>query len=215
MKTDTYSRVFEVADALLASGVRPTQHNVREQLGKGSASTIHKALGEWWSTVGERLQQGRSYPDLPDNLSEAMISWWQNAVEQSRRQFEGQQDEAARLIKKTRREHADAIDELQQQQAVTLKRLDQQLEHYQQLQQQQQELEKDRRALEQRVLEAEADANERGRELKIQAGVITKLENQNEKMRQQLASSEQQQLLLENQNLRALVAELDSKYSKG
>ncbi|MEH6649835.1 MAG: DNA-binding protein [Motiliproteus sp.] len=215
MKPDTYSRVFEVADALLASGVRPTQHNVREQLGKGSASTIHKALSEWWSTVGERLQQGRRYPDLPDSLSEAMISWWQNAVDQSRRQFEGQQDQAARQLKKNRQENAEVIEKAQIQQQETLTRLDQQLERYQQLQQQQHELEADRRTLEQRVLEAETTATELKHELKIQTGVISKLEAENERVRQQLANTDQQQLLQENKNLRALVAQLDSKYNQG
>ncbi len=213
MKSDTYSRVFEVADRLLAEGIRPTQQNVRDRLGKGSTSTIHKALGEWWQTVGQRLQQGRSYPDLPEALSEAMIDWWQMAVDRSRKDFEGQRDQSARKIKALRQEHADAIAQLHAQQSENLAKLAQQMERYQQLQQQLHDQAQDRIELEQRVLKAESSSADIVREGKIQAGVIARLEAENEDLRQQLSDSAQRKLQQDNDNLRTLVAELDSKYN--
>ncbi|MFT5721832.1 MAG: hypothetical protein ACI9W6_002148 [Motiliproteus sp.] len=222
MKSDTYSRVFEVADSLLAEGVRPTQQNVRDRLGKGSLSTIHKALGEWWQTLGQRLQRGRDYPDLPDGLSEMMISWWQNAVDRSRREFEGQQDQAQRQLKAVRVSHRDEIELQQTRLSEVLDKLSQQVGQQQQLYQQLHEAGQDRLALEQRVLNAESNALELMREAKINAGVITRLESENDLLRQQLkgqhsASGDEalQASLQENTNLRALVAELDSKYNKG
>lgn len=214
MKTDTYSKVFEVADSLLAEGVRPTQQNVRDRLGKGSTSTIHKALGEWWQTVGQRLQQGRNYPDLPDALSGAMIDWWHTAVDRSRRDFEGQRDQQVRQIKALKEEQADAIAKLRHQQSATLDKLSVQIERYQQLQQQLLDQAADRLELEQRVLKSESKAVEMTRESKIQTGVIERLEAENSKLRQQLSVSEQRKLQHDNDNLRALVANLDSKYSK-
>ncbi len=213
MKSDTYSRVFEVADRLLAEGIRPTQQNVRDRLGKGSTSTIHKALGEWWQTVGQRLQQGRSYPDLPEALSEAMIDWWQMAVDRSRKDFEGQRDQSARKIKALRQEHADAIAQLHAQQSENLAKLAQQMERYQLLQQQLHDQAQDRIELEQRVLKAESSSADIVREGKIQAGVIARLEAENEDLRQQLSDSAQRKLQQDNDNLRTLVAELDSKYN--
>ncbi|MFT6916388.1 MAG: hypothetical protein ACJAWL_002723 [Motiliproteus sp.] len=221
MKSDTYSRVFEVADSLLAEGVRPTQQNVRDRLGKGSLSTIHKALGEWWQTLGQRLQQGRDYPDLPDGLSEMMITWWQNAVDRSRREFEGQQDQAKRQLKALRGSHRDEIGLQQIRLTEVLDKLSQQVELQQQLYRQLHDAGQDRLALEQRVLNAESNAAELMREAKISAGVISRLESEGDQLRQRLkrqhdasGDAAMQALLQENTNLRALVAELDSKYSK-
>jgi hypothetical protein len=214
MKSDTYSRVFEVADNLLAEGVRPTQSNVREQLGKGSTSTIHKALGEWWQTVGQRLKQGRSYPDLPDPLSDAMIGWWRDAVDLSRRDFEGQRDQSARKINTLRQEHADVITQLRAQQSATLDKLALQMERYQQLQQQLQEQAQDRLELEQRVLHAESNSVEMIRENKVQAGVIERLEEESDTLRRQQSDSVQHRLQQENDNLRTLVADLDNRYNR-
>lgn len=221
MKSDTYSRVFEVADSLLAEGVRPTQQNVRDRLGKGSVSTIHKALGEWWQTLGQRLQQGRSYPDLPDPLSEAMISWWHTAVDRSRRESEGQHDQAQRQLKALRATHRDELEQHQTRLTEVLDKLALQVEQQQQLYQQLHEAGLDRLALEQRVRSAEADAAELQREAKVQTSVINRLESENDQLRQQLkrqqaesGSEALQQLQQENSNLRALVADLDSKYSQ-
>ncbi len=221
MKSDTYSRVFEVADSLLAEGIRPTQQNVRERLGKGSLSTIHKALGEWWQTLGQRLHQGRHYPDLPEPLSEAMISWWQTAVDRSRREFEGQQDQAQRQLKALRASHREELEQHQAKLSGVLDKLSQQVDLQQQLYQQLHELGQDRLALEQRVLGAESSAAEWVREAKVNAEVIRRLESENDQLRQQLKRQSSapvdealQQLQQENNNLRALVADLDSKYSQ-
>jgi len=221
MKSDTYSRVFEVADTLLAEGIRPTQQNVRDRLGKGSVSTIHKALGEWWQTLGQRLQQGRQYPDLPDLLSEAMIAWWHSAVDRSRREFEGQQDQARRHLKALRESHREELEQHQTTLSGVLDKLSQQVEQQQQLYQQLHEAGQDRLALEKRVLAAESCAAELAREIKVNIGVVSRLESENDQLRQQLkrqsstsADAILQKLRQENSNLRALVADLDSKYSQ-
>tara|TARA_B100000424_G_scaffold270992_1_gene272028 strand:+ start:20003 stop:21139 length:1137 start_codon:yes stop_codon:yes gene_type:complete len=41
------SRVFSIADKLKSMGVQPSNHNVREQLGRGSFSKISPLLREW------------------------------------------------------------------------------------------------------------------------------------------------------------------------
>ena len=218
MKSDTYSRVFDIADSLLAEGVRPTQQNVRERLGKGSLSTINKALGEWWQTLGQRLQKGREYPDLPDQLADAMISWWHTAVDRSRREFEGQYDQAQRQLKALRAAHRAELELQQDKLAEVLGKLSQQIDQQQQLYLQLHEAGQDRLALEQRVFNAEATVTDMQREAKVNEGVVTRLEADNEKLRQQLKlttpeNQEWLELKQENSNLRALVADLDSKYS--
>ncbi|MEH6473886.1 MAG: DNA-binding protein, partial [Halopseudomonas sp.] len=193
---------------------------VRERLGKGSVSTIHKALGEWWQTLGKRLQQGRDYPELPDVLSEAMISWWHNAVDRSRREFEGQHDQQLRQLKALKTSHRGEVEQVQNKLSETLDKLSQQVEQQQQLYQQLHEAGQDRLALEQRVLNAESEAAELKRESKVLASVIGRLEADSEQLRQQLKRQAEpsgkalQQLQQENVNLRALVADLDTKYSR-
>src|SRR5690349_14146348 len=65
-KSDTHSRVIEVADQLLEEGVRPTQQNVRERLGSGSLTTINRALNDWWHTLAQRISRRNEHPELPE-----------------------------------------------------------------------------------------------------------------------------------------------------
>lgn len=79
-KSDTAERVLQVADRLLEQGVRPTQQNVREQLGSGSISTINRALNEWWQQLGARIKENRDRPDLPDPVVDTANKLWQQAL---------------------------------------------------------------------------------------------------------------------------------------
>lgn len=71
------------ADELLAEGIRPTVVNVRDRIGRGSASTINAALQEWWAGLSQRLADARSQPDLPAPLVDAMRQLWDAALAQA------------------------------------------------------------------------------------------------------------------------------------
>lgn len=79
-KSDTAERVLQVADRLLEQGIRPTQQNVREQLGSGSISTINRALNEWWQHLGARIKENRERPDLPEPVIDTANKLWQQAL---------------------------------------------------------------------------------------------------------------------------------------
>ncbi|WP_421863039.1 DNA-binding protein [Motiliproteus sp.] len=215
MKSDTYSLVFEAADALLAEGVRPTQQGVRERLGKGSLSTINKALNDWWQMLGQRLQQGRHYPDLPEPLADAMEQWWRQAVESARKEFELQQDRQQRATKALNQQQSEQRQQLQDQLSQALDKLAAEVSNSGELQQQLRERDKELHQLERRVLDAEQRSRELQQEAQVQQAVIDKLEATNEGLRRQQASagSEQRALQQENKQLRLLVEQLDRKYA--
>lgn len=211
MKSDTYLQVFEIADRLLADGVRPTQQAVRDQLGKGSLTTINKALGDWWRSLGERLTAGNRYPDLPDSLATAMVAWWQQALDQSRSEFELQQDRLIRDKRALKDQHRQQLDELQAQLARSLENQTAQVVAQQTLQQQLDDARKEQLGLERRVLEAEQRAQQAAYDLKVQAAIQAKLEQQ---LKLQGGSKRSSELQQENANLKALVEELDQKYNQ-
>ena len=43
----TYDEVAAIADQIVAGGAEPTIRNVRDRLGRGSYSTIHRHLTAW------------------------------------------------------------------------------------------------------------------------------------------------------------------------
>jgi len=87
MKQNTYQKVFEVADRLLSEGQRPTQQNVRNQLGSGSLTTINKALNDWWQNLGERLCSQGQRPDIPEPVFDSANALWQQALAYAEHQF--------------------------------------------------------------------------------------------------------------------------------
>ncbi|MBY4677216.1 DNA-binding protein [Marinobacterium arenosum] len=96
--SDTYQRTFEVADALMEQGIRPTQQKVREKLGSGSISTINKALGDWWQQLGQRLRDQRTVPGLPDPVAETASKLWQQALGYAERSYKEQSEAFARQV---------------------------------------------------------------------------------------------------------------------
>lgn len=59
------SRVFSIADKLKSMGVQPSNHNVREQLGRGSFSKISPLLREW-----KEQQASAEHIIVPPTISE-------------------------------------------------------------------------------------------------------------------------------------------------
>ena len=85
-QTDTAAQSRAIALDLLKQGIRPTVKRVREQLGStGSDTTVHNTLeNEFWPEIGRRL----SYPDWPDQLTEAIQTLWQLAIDKAQGGFD-------------------------------------------------------------------------------------------------------------------------------
>lgn len=84
MSVSTQERVFQAADELLAQGVKPSQQLIREKIGRGSATTIHRALNEWWHNLGRRLvRHEEDSGDIPAPVRLAFIELWQIACKQA------------------------------------------------------------------------------------------------------------------------------------
>ena len=81
--------VSAAADALLASGVRPTIERVRQQLGRGSPNTVAPMLETWFAGLGKRL--GMSAADggeghMPAAASQALSKLWDAALLAARKE---------------------------------------------------------------------------------------------------------------------------------
>jgi hypothetical protein len=89
MKTgsDTRQKVYAAADQLLEQGLRPTQQNVRELIGSGSLTTINKALGDWWQTLGERISRRNQHPELPEAVLNSAGKLWDQALAYAEQRF--------------------------------------------------------------------------------------------------------------------------------
>lgn len=72
--------VSAAADQLVAAGVRPNTERVRSALGRGSPNTIAPLLEQWWSELGERLNQRLALPELPEAVATAFAETWALAV---------------------------------------------------------------------------------------------------------------------------------------
>lgn len=75
----TETNVFEAADALVASGERPTVERIRAHLGTGSPNTVTRHLEAWWGGLGTRLQAQRAsanLPQAPAEVASLASQWW-------------------------------------------------------------------------------------------------------------------------------------------
>lgn len=88
LPTDTRAAVKDVADQLLADGVRPSVKLVRERLGRGSDTTIAGALKDWWQELAERLFDQQRRPGVPEPVWEAVNGLWQAALDQAVKTFD-------------------------------------------------------------------------------------------------------------------------------
>lgn len=106
----TESDVHTAADALVASGERPTVERIRAHLGTGSPNTVTRWLETWWKNLGLRLQPKRpDLKDAPAALAELAGQWWALALQHARESVLEELAEAKQSL-------ADEIDELRVQQ---------------------------------------------------------------------------------------------------
>lgn len=81
----TESDVHGAADALVASGERPTVERIRAHLGTGSPNTVVRWLDTWWQGLGMRLRTDHQARIASANLPEAVAAlagqWWSLALE--------------------------------------------------------------------------------------------------------------------------------------
>lgn len=83
----------EAAFEMLMAGTKPSVQKIREQLGKGSDKTILDGLNEFWSELGNLIQDWRTYPKIPDELAKSMSEWWHLAMKQSHLSLETERKE--------------------------------------------------------------------------------------------------------------------------
>ncbi|WP_173506027.1 DNA-binding protein [Marinobacterium sp. xm-d-579] len=119
MTSITREQVYEIADELLRQGIKPTQQNVRDRLGSGSLTTINKALNEWWSGLGQRLDAQASGYDLPEPVIKLASKIWTDAIAYANRASESKHKEADEERKKLT-EELSTIDSKYTQQIVDL-----------------------------------------------------------------------------------------------
>lgn len=79
--------VWQVADALLLEGGRPTIERVRQKLGRGSPNTVSGHLETWFKHLGARIKDPGAFaapPDVPDPVLQAAQHFWNTALAQTR-----------------------------------------------------------------------------------------------------------------------------------
>ena len=87
----TYEDVAKAADTLHARAERPTINSVRNLLGTGSSTTIHKHLGQWQASRREVAQTAIA---LPVELQRLLLQEIETQVEGTRRRLEGELEAA-------------------------------------------------------------------------------------------------------------------------
>jgi len=82
----TQDQVNQAADAIVATGERPTVEKIRNHLGTGSPNTVTRMLEMWRQGLSERLRQASLLPELPDEVGQAMTALWAQALQHARAQ---------------------------------------------------------------------------------------------------------------------------------
>ncbi|WP_448243859.1 DNA-binding protein [Pseudoxanthomonas mexicana] len=83
----TESDVHTAADALVATGERPTVERIRAHLGTGSPNTVTRWLETWWQQLGQRLHGHAvqvAIPAAPDSVSNLAGQLWSQALAEAR-----------------------------------------------------------------------------------------------------------------------------------
>lgn len=83
--------IWQVADALLLEGSRPTIDRIREKLGRGSPNTVSKHLETWFKHLGGRIKDPGAFavpPGVPDPIAQAARHFWEAALAETRRDFD-------------------------------------------------------------------------------------------------------------------------------
>lgn len=107
----TKELVYIAAEELLSEGIKPSQQLVREKIGKGSATTIHRALNEWWVDLGKRLKyQDEKDNGIPVQVQRALDDLWAASCKQAAIK---QQEDQKKFLAQLRTEKAILSDEKQ------------------------------------------------------------------------------------------------------
>lgn len=77
----TPEKAKAVAGALLRRGVQPSWRLIRDILGVGSATTLQKAVNQYWNELGGYLDQLEKRPELPKTLVLEFNAVWNNALQ--------------------------------------------------------------------------------------------------------------------------------------
>lgn len=90
----------EAAFEMLMAGTKPSVESIREQLelGRGSDKTLLEGLDEFWSELGQLIQDWQTYPKIPDDLAKAMNEWWYLAMKEANLSSEAELKEMKNLI---------------------------------------------------------------------------------------------------------------------
>ncbi|MDX2506033.1 MAG: DNA-binding protein [Gammaproteobacteria bacterium] len=90
----------EAAFEMLMAGTKPSVESIREQLelGRGSDNTILEGLDEFWSELGQLIQDWQTFPKIPDDLAKAMNEWWYLAMKEANLSSEDELKEMKNLI---------------------------------------------------------------------------------------------------------------------
>lgn len=163
---ETRSLVKQAADELLVDGIRPTVANVRARIGRGSATTINAALGDWWQELAARLAKAGDRPHVPAPLLELAERLWDAALIQAHDALKTQREEAEQRVTQAA-----------EVQAAALLARDQAVQKLAELQQQHQQLGEIRLDLERRLTaETEKRRYAETRVSAVQAEAIAQME---------------------------------------
>lgn len=80
----TQDQVNQAADMIVTAGERPTVERIRAHLGTGSPNTVTRMLDVWRQGLAERLRQASLLPELPDEVGQAMMTLWAQALQHAR-----------------------------------------------------------------------------------------------------------------------------------
>jgi hypothetical protein len=137
----TRNLVFDAADKLLKEGSRPTLELLKKMTGKSNPNQIYAALNEWYGSLGARVEQWTSRPDIPQSLFDIVENLWQTALSEANQhllQYRQVADETVNKAKdqlesmkidanKLAMENAELI-EMVSQQNIVIEKLNSQLE---------------------------------------------------------------------------------------
>lgn len=178
MPKSTVELVFEAADELLKEGVRPSQQNVRTRIGKGSATTIHRALNEWWQQLALRLQPQQEADGVPQALSQALAEIWHDAQQRARDQLSEQEAVIRQSLQKEREQLDIQAQQAQQQAEEVMAKLERAYQRVEALQAELQTCQRENINLEKQLVKESARLSELQRSDKTQRKVIERLERQ-------------------------------------
>ncbi|MCK5917078.1 MAG: DNA-binding protein [Cocleimonas sp.] len=120
----TPEKARAVAGRLLRRGVQPTWRLIREILGTGSATTLQKAVNQYWSELGGYLDKLEKRPDLPEKLVTEFNHVWDSALQLAEIHAKAQVEEALEKIQKIEIEinqkNESLIKKIQEEQALKI-----------------------------------------------------------------------------------------------